>query len=114
MYYTEADFHDFYACNRQDDRSLSIVADRVSSLTALPEQQASKEPKAIDFASNQMKPMIGQKFNFNDQNIGDICGLTYDVYGNVVILHRGNHHWDGSTFSWGNEYQGDKNSPISR
>ena len=58
--------------------------------------------------------MSGAQFQFNKANIGDICGTTFDAFGNIVILHRGNHKWDQSTFGlMGDTYKKDKNSPIT-
>ena len=90
------------------------------------------------FNSTAAKSLSGAEFQFNKANIGDICGTTFDAYGNIVILHRGNHKWDQSTFGLmgkyfddynfffniiekkiffgifsGDTYKGDKNSPIT-
>ena len=93
---------DFFDCSRNDDKRLAVVADNLSSPLAKP--VAAKTPKALQM-STSMEPLHGQKLDFFHGDIGDICGLTYDVYGNIVVLHRGDHRWDGSTFSWGNEYR---------
>ena len=66
------------------------------------------------FNSTPAKPLSGAQFQFNQANIGDICGTTFDAFGNIVILHRGNHKWDQSTFGlMGDTYKKDKNSPIT-
>ena len=78
----------------------------------MPKKLPVKENKSLKVTKSKSN-LLGQKVPFTAK-IGDICGITYDVYGNTVILNRGNHRWDGSTFSWGNEYQGDKNSPITQ
>ncbi len=31
--------------------------------------------------------------------VGDIASVTFDIFGNLVILHRGEYHWDGFTFN---------------
>ena len=114
MYYNEADNSDFYTCGRNEDHKLSNIADqKMEELERMPKtiQVDDKTSKSIDFQGT-MKPMKGQLFDFK-ANVGDICGITYDVYGNFVVLNRGNHKWDGSTFSWKNIYQGDKESPIT-
>ena len=66
------------------------------------------------FNSTPAKPLSGAQFQFNQANIGDICGTTFDAFGNIVVLHRGNHKWDQSTFGlMGDTYKKDKNSPIT-
>ena len=45
---------------------------------------------------------------------GDICGIAYDIFGNIVLLNRGDKHWDASTFNWQNQYKKDKNEPIEQ
>lgn len=94
MYYYEVENRDFFECSREDDAQMSRLADEAIA-------KVDKAPKVLSTViSNKMAPLIGQKFQFEAKNIGDICGLTYDVYGNVVVLNRGNHKWDAFTFSW--------------
>jgi hypothetical protein len=43
---------------------------------------------------------VGHKLAFDESKSGDICGIAFDIFGNIVILNRGNHRWSGSTFDW--------------
>lgn len=108
MYYTEAENEDFVTCGSVQDQQKSRIADELMA------QLTEKKPKSFEIDQNlpPLKPFYGHQLDFGAQT-GDISGITYDVYGHYVILNRGNHRWDGSTFSWGNVYNGDKNSPIS-
>lgn len=105
MYYSLNDQHDFFDCSRMDDHKLTRVADQL---------MLEKEPKSLPILTSPTQALNGYKFNFdNADQVGDICGLTYDVYGNIVILTRGNHRWGPTTFNWNNEYQGNQNEPIN-
>merc|ERR1711962_406757 len=119
MFYTEADNADFFTCpgGQRSRNELSDVADKkiaeLDNSIQISNSVQAKEPKSLSVPA---KPLIGAPFQFDKKSIGDICGTTFDAFGNVVILHRGNHRWDANTFSLmggGDTYAQDKNSPIT-
>lgn len=124
MFYTEADNADFFTCagSQQTRNAYSDIADKklmeLDRETSQKTSEGVKKPKSFDAVppshSTPAKPLSGAQFQFNQANIGDICGTTFDAFGNIVILHRGNHKWDQSTFGlMGDTYKKDKNSPIT-
>merc|ERR550519_2601687 len=44
--------------------------------------------------------------------LGQVSGVSIDIYGNPVIFHRGDRMWNGATFKNDNTYGGDRNTPI--
>jgi len=44
-------------------------------------------------------------------HLGNIAGVDTDSKGNVIFFHRGEHGWDGTTFTLNNEYKG-KSGPA--
>jgi len=45
-------------------------------------------------------------------SMGQISGVSVDIYGNVVVFHRGDRTWNGNSFKNDNTYGGDKDVPI--
>ena len=119
MFYTDMDNKDFFTCAGKFEQrnEMSDVADKklfeLNTLSQNRDSSADKEPKSLEVSPSTAKALAGAPFQFNKDNIGDICGTTFDAFGHIVILHRGNHRWDANTFSMGNTYAGDRNSPIS-
>ena len=120
MFYTDMDNKDFFTCagEYQQRNDMSDVADKKlfelnQEINTISQNKDTKEPKSIETSPSTTKPLSGAPFQFIKDNIGDICGTTFDAFGHIVILHRGNHRWDANTFSMGNTYAGDRNSPIS-
>ncbi|TRY67348.1 hypothetical protein TCAL_12467 [Tigriopus californicus] len=44
--------------------------------------------------------------------IGQVSGVSLDIYGNPVVFHRGDRIWNFNTFKSNNVYSGDKDKPI--
>jgi len=47
-----------------------------------------------------------------EKKLGQISGVSIDIYGNAVIFHRGDRTWNGMTFKGDNTYGLDKDRPI--
>ena len=115
MFYSEAEGQDFFTCGQNVAPKLGQVLDQKLALYDRNQnsEEVKDEPSKMPKMLTNMKPYVGHQFNFPMEKLGDICGIAYDVFGNIVVLNRGNHHWDGSTFNWQNEYNGDRDSPIN-
>merc|ERR1712045_433298 len=111
MYYNEDEKHDYIDCGRQDDPTISRAVDARMEAEFAPAAKIKPEPKSIGITTNN-KPLLGHRLNLNFK-IGDICGIAYDIFGNVVLLNRGNHHWDMNNFDMRDQYTQDRNEPIS-
>lgn len=46
------------------------------------------------------------------RKLGSVSAVSFDNAGNVVVFHRGDHIWDGSTFSTNNIYLPHAKGPI--
>jgi len=44
--------------------------------------------------------------------LGQVSGVSIDIYNNPVVFHRGDKMWNGATFKGDNTYGGDRNDPI--
>lgn len=47
-----------------------------------------------------------------ERKLGTVSQVSFDLNGNVVVFHRGDHVWNSGTFNSTNEYQGER-IPIS-
>lgn len=47
------------------------------------------------------------------RKLGSVSAVSFDNSGNVVVFHRGDHVWDGSTFSLKNVYLPRSKGPIA-
>lgn len=47
------------------------------------------------------------------RQLGSVSAVSFDNNGNVVVFHRGDHVWDGSSFNYGNVYLPRNKGPIA-
>lgn len=47
------------------------------------------------------------------RKLGSVSAVSFDNKGNVLVFHRGDHVWDGQTFSLNNVYLPIKKGPIA-
>lgn len=45
-----------------------------------------------------------QTWPIKSRKLGSVSAVSFDNNGNVVVFHRGDHIWDGSTFNFNNIY----------
>lgn len=48
------------------------------------------------------------------RKLGSVSAVSFDNVGNVLVFHRGDHVWDGSTFSTNNIYLPRAKGPIAQ
>ncbi|VDK48630.1 unnamed protein product [Anisakis simplex] len=114
MFYWDAAVPDPFpygaACPMQEEGNIvnqEYPADGVSLLPPHPEweHKALQTGKPFGFTDGIYAKSIG------DSKLGQVSGLAFDPYGNLVVFHRASHFWDQSTFDYANVLQ--DRSPIT-
>lgn len=54
-----------------------------------------------------------QSWPIKSRHLGSVSAVSFDNKGNVVVFHRGDHVWDGSTFDFRNVYLPRNKGPIA-
>lgn len=54
-----------------------------------------------------------QSWPIKSRYLGSVSAVSFDNKGNVVVFHRGDHVWDGSTFDFRNVYLPRNKGPIA-
>jgi len=64
------------------------------------------------FSSSSMSAVPNWPVKETADRLGQVSGVSIDIYGNPVVFHRGDRMWNGATFKNDNTYGGDRNNPI--
>ena len=79
----------FQQCFNVHARSVSYLF--LTTFYIISESQSGIPDSGLKTVQNWLKPETSSKF-------GQLSSVAFDVYGNVVVFHRGDRTWNGFTF----------------